>query len=166
MIDPPAALPEVGERAPARGIVALRPPLGSEAVLTVVHRLMRGFTRGGIEALEAIVTADVAILGVPHGRGSLLDQWRTRLKNLSYGRLSASEAVDDDKIERFTYEDLAVSGAPERPPTMTPGELLVRFPVATPRVGSEQLFGDEITLLLRREGSTYKIAGFGEENGP
>ena len=49
---------------------------------------------------------------------------------------------------------------------MKRGDLFVRFPVATPRVGSEQLFGDEITLLLRREGSTYKIAGFGEENGP
>lgn len=166
VIDQPTALPDVDERAAARGIVALRAPLGSEATLTVVHRLLRGFTRGGIEALEAIVTEDAVILGTVHGRGSLLDQWKVRLKNLNYARLSATEVVDDDKIERFTYEDLDVPGAPERPTMMKRGDLFVRFPVATPRVGSEQLFGDEITLLLRREGSTYKIAGFGEENGP
>ena len=74
--------------------------------------------------------------------------------------------MPEAKIERFTYEDLDVAGAPERPAEMSRGELLVRFPVATPRVGSEQLFGDVVTLLLRREGSGYRIAGFSEENGP
>ena len=49
---------------------------------------------------------------------------------------------------------------------MREGDALVRFPIATSRVGSEKLFGDEITLLLRRDGASYKIAGFGEENGP
>jgi hypothetical protein len=166
VLDQPPALPDVSEHAPARGVVALRPPLGSEAVLIVVHRLFRGFTRGGMEALEAIVTEDATVLGASRGRGPLLEQWRTRLRTLSYAKLAAGEIVEDAKIERFAYEDLDLPGAPERPAAMKPGELLVRFPVATPRAGSEQLFGDEMTLLLRREGPSYKIAGFGEENGP
>ncbi len=163
-VDP--ALPRVTERASAEGVVALRPGLSNEAVLIVVHRLFRGFTRGGIEALEALVTDDAALLGAPRGRDSLLDEWKTRLKNLSYGKLEASEIVDDAKIERFTYDELGAPGAPERPPSMKRGELLVRFPIATPRVGSEQLFGDEMTLVLRRDGRNYKIAGFGEDSGP
>ena len=70
------------------------------------------------------------------------------------------------RITRFTYEDLGVPGAPERPAAMKPGDLLVRFAVAEPRVGSEHLFGDEMTLLLRRDGRIYKIAGAEEDNGP
>ena len=166
VIEESPALPDVSERAAARGVVALRAPLGNEAVLTIVHRLFRGFVHGGIEALESILTDDVTILGSSRGRASLVDQWRARLKSLDYGRLSASAIVEDEKIERFAYADLDLPGAPERPATMKEGDVLVRFPIATPRVGSEKLFGDEVTLLLRREGSGYKIAGFGEENGP
>jgi hypothetical protein len=166
VIEESPALPDVSERAAARGVVALRAPLGNEAVLTIVHRLFRGFVHGGIEALESILTDDVTILGSSRGRASLVDQWRARLKSLDYGRLSASAIVEDQKIERFEYADLDLPGAPERPATMKEGDVLVRFPIATPRVGSEKLFGDEVTLLLRRDGSGYKIAGFSEENGP
>jgi hypothetical protein len=160
------AIPEVSERAPARGVVALRAPLGGGAVLTIVHRLFRGFTHGGIEALEPLLTDDATILGSGRGRAPLVEQWRTRLKNLDYGRLSVSAIVEDDQIERFDFDDLDLPGAPERPATMREGDALVRFPIATPRVGSEKLFGDEITLLLRRDGASFKIAGFGEVNGP
>jgi hypothetical protein len=168
VIEPPPAIPEVDERVAAGGVVALRAQLGSEAVLTVVHRLFRAFSREDAEALQAILTDDAALLGAAgaRGKGTLLDQWKARVKNPSYARLAGVELVERDRIERFTYEDLGGPGAPERPPMMKRGELLVRFPIATPRVGSEQLFGDSMTLLLRRDGQTYKIAGMGEENGP
>ncbi len=166
VVEVPPAMPRVAESARAEGVVALRPSLASEAVLIVVHRLFRGFTRGGIDALEELVTEDASIIGGPRGREALLDQWKGRLKNLSYARLEPAEIVDDAKVERFTYEDLDAQGAPPRPTTMKPGELLVRFPIATPRAGTEQLFGEWMTLVLRREGRGYKIAAVGEEDGP
>jgi hypothetical protein len=47
---------------------------------------------------------------------------------------------------------------------MRPGDLYVRVPIATPRVGQEQLFGDVLVLLLRREGGQLKIAGQADES--
>lgn len=169
VLEPTSAVPEVEERAPAEGVVALRAPLGSEAVLTVVHRLFRAFAHEDADGLQAILTDDAAVLGASRGgraKGSLLDQWKARVKNPSYARLAGAELVDAARIERFAYEDLGGPGGPARPAAMKRGELLVRFPVATPRLGSEQLFGDAMTLLLRRDGRTYKIAAAEEENGP
>jgi hypothetical protein len=48
---------------------------------------------------------------------------------------------------------------------MRPGDLYVRVPIATPRVGSDQLFGDILVLLLRREEGRLKIAGQADETG-
>jgi hypothetical protein len=166
VIEPVPAVPDADERASANGVVALRAPLGSDAVVMVVRRLFRAFARDDADALQAILTEDAVVLGPSRGKGSLIDQWRSRVKNAAYARLAGLELVDGDRIARFTYDDLAVPGAPERPAAMKPGELLVRFAVPTPRLGSEQLFGDGMTLLLRREGRGYRIAGAGEENGP
>ena len=47
---------------------------------------------------------------------------------------------------------------------MKPGDLYVRVPIVTPRIGSEQLFGDILVLLLRREDGRWKIAGQADEN--
>jgi hypothetical protein len=37
-------------------------------------------------------------------------------------------------------------------------DVLVRVPIVTTRLGQERLFGEEVLLWLRRDGSTYKIA--------
>ncbi len=177
VVEPEMAVPEAIERASAEGVVALRPPLGDEAVVTVVHRLFRAFAHEDVDALQAILTEDAVALAGPgtnrtsRGTGSLLEQWRVRVKNPAYARLGVSAAVDlvdEERIARFVYEDLGRPGAPDRPAAMKPGELLVRFSVAapTPRVGAERLFGDAMTLLLRRDGRVYRIAAVGEENGP
>jgi hypothetical protein len=183
VLEPASAVPQAEERGAAGGVVALRPPLGSEAVLAVVHRLFRAFAREDVEALQAILTDDASVLGFAHGgrgasanangKGGLLDQWKMRLKNPAYARLAGVDLVDRDRIERFRYEDLGGGGGatavPERPPGMRRDDLLVRFPVETPRLGSEQLFGDSMTLLLRRDGQagmSYRIAGLGEDHAP
>jgi hypothetical protein len=170
VVEPVPAIPEAEDRAPASGVVALRTPLPNEAVVAIVHRLFRAFVREDVDALQSTLTEDATILGKSHaargGERVLLDAWRARLKSLDYTRLAGSDLVQEAKIERFTYDDLGAPGAPERPPEMKPGELLVRFAVPTPRVGTEQLFGDEMTLLLRRDGRGYKIAGVGEDGGP
>jgi hypothetical protein len=185
VVEPIAAVPLPEEHATADGVVALRAPLGGDAVVTVVHRLFRAFAHEDVEALQAVLTEDAVALGDAQaarnaaGTGSasgiagapspLLDQWRTRLKNPAYARLAGpagGDLVDADHVTRFTYEDLGAAGAPARPAAMKAGELLVHFTIATPRIGAERLFGDAMTLLLRRDGRTYKIAGMGEENAP
>ena len=48
---------------------------------------------------------------------------------------------------------------------MRAGDLYVRSPIATPRVGNEQLFGDVLVLMLRRENGRLRIAGQADETG-
>jgi hypothetical protein len=170
VVEPAPALPVATEHATARGVVALREPLGDEAVAQVVRAFFRAFEREDLDALRNLVTEDAMPMAALRGsRSSLLELWGQRMKTLDYGRLAGSEVARVDAMERWSYaalEGSATAPTLERPAEMRPGDLLVRVPIATPRVGSEQLFGDVVTLLLRRDGRGYKIAGFAEENGP
>jgi hypothetical protein len=161
VLEPEPAVPEVKESAASRGVVALREPLGGEAVVTIVHMLFRGFIHQDKDDLANLATSDAVALGPQ--RSPLLERWQKMLAEHDYKRLAGSEVARIDRIERYAYEDLGGAGAPARPPEMHPGEILVRVPVATPRVGSDQLFGDVVVLLLRRDGQRFRIAGFGEE---
>ena len=154
------------DRVRAEGVVALREPLGGDAVAATVRALFRGFEREDAETLASLVTDDATVLGAARGsRGagqtgqsgqagerSVLELWRARLRTVDYGRLAGAEVAQIDRIERFAYADLGGAGEPERPAEMQSGDVLARVPVATPRVGSEQLFGDVVVLLLRRDG--------------
>ena len=73
------------------------------------------------------------------------------------------EVARVDRIERYAYDDLGGPGAPARPAEMREGEILVRVPVATPRMGSDRSLGDVVVLLLRRDGERFLIAAFGQE---
>jgi hypothetical protein len=73
------------------------------------------------------------------------------------------EVARVSQLEKHTFETFGQPGAPPRPPEMRPGDLYVRVPIATPRVGTEQLFGDVLVLLLRREDGRLKIAGQADE---
>jgi hypothetical protein len=173
VVEPPPAVPEATEHATSSGVVALREPLGGEAVLAVVRAMFRAFAHEDRDALSALLTADAAPLAMGAasaqgpGRGvhgALLDQWSARLRSLDYGLLAGTEVARVDRIDTYTYADLeGTSGGMARPEAMRSGDLLVRVPVALPRVGAEPLFGDVVVLLLRREGDGFRIAGEGEE---
>jgi hypothetical protein len=85
-----------------------------------------------------------------------------RLKTTSFDQLEIDQMYDPQQVEVYAREELGQPGRPPRPPSMGADDVLVRIPVATPRVGADVLFGDEIKLLLRRVGETYKIHGYGE----
>ena len=98
-------------------------------------------------------------------RQQLVEIWRTKMKSFEYQRLAGLEVARISQIERHTYETMGAPGSPPRPAEMRQGDIYIRVPIATPRVGSEQLFGDILVLLLRREDGRLKIAGQADENG-
>lgn len=144
----------------------MREPLADKDVEDVVRAYIRGFEREDDQALIQLLAQDAVSLG-RHGstRQQLVEIWRTKMKSFDYQRLAGLEVARISQIERHTYETLGVPGAPSRPPEMRPGDLYVRVPIGTPRVGSEQLFGDVLVLLLRREDGRLKIAGQADESG-
>lgn len=168
VVEPPPALPTIAERAPGRGVVALREPLSNEAVRDVVRAYFRMFLAEDIEGLAALLTSDVVSLD-PRARGSrstVVDGWRARMRQLDYSKLSGLEVVQLDRLERFGLVDLEGSTSPARPTVMREADTLVRVPIAAARVGGERFFGDTLTLLLRRDEGRFKIAGVAEEDSP
>ena len=165
-MDPPAAMPGTTDRAEARGMVALREPLADRDVEDVVRAYVRNFEREDEPALVQLLAQDAAPLGRVGTRQQLIETWRMKLKSFEYQRLAGLEIARLSRLERHTYETLGLPGAPARPGEMRPGDVYVRVPIATPRVGSEQLFGDVLVLLLRREDGRLKIAGQADETGP
>ncbi|MBX3210233.1 MAG: hypothetical protein KF764_34695 [Labilithrix sp.] len=164
VLDPPAALPAPSDRAEARGVVALREPLADKDVEEVVQAYIRAFEREDDQALIQLVAEEAASLGRPgSSRQQLIETWRTKMKSFEYQRIAGLEVARISQMERHTYETLGAPDSPERPVEMRPGDLYVRVPIATPRVGSEQLFGDVLVLLLRREDGRLKIAGQADE---
>ncbi|MDB4936102.1 MAG: hypothetical protein JWP87_3074 [Labilithrix sp.] len=165
VLEPPPAMPAPSDRAAATGIVALREPLADKDVEDVVRAYVRAFEREDLEALVQLLAQEASPLGRAGSKAQLVELWRTKMKNFEYQKLAGVEVVRVAQIEKHGYDTLGASGAPARPAEMRPGDLYVRVPIATPRVGSDQLFGDVLVLLLRREDGRLKIAGQADESG-
>jgi len=164
VIEPPPARPAAVDRAPATGMVALREPLADKDVEQVVRAYLGAFEREDLDALVQLLAQDAVPLGRAGSKAQLIELWRTKMKNFEYQRLAGVEIARFAQIERFGYEALAASGGPQRPLEMRPGDLYVRVPIATPRVGTDPLFGDILVLLLRREDGHLRVAGQADEN--
>jgi hypothetical protein len=166
VLEPPPAMPSPSDRAVAAGIVALREPLADKDVEEVVRAYIRAFEREELDALVQLLAQEASPLGRAGGKTQLVELWRTKMKNFEYQKLAGLEVARVAQIEKHGYDALGGAGAPARPTEMRPGDLYVRVPIATPRVGTEQLFGDVLVLLLRREDGRLKIAGQADESGP
>ena len=163
VLEPPAALPAAQERGKTAAVLALREPAPEEDVDEVVRGYLGAFEREDVAALAGMLTQDAAPLGRAGGRSQLVELWRSRMKSFEYQRLAGIEVARMSQLERRGYDGFP-PGGPPRPSEMRPSDVLVRVPIATPRVNGEQLFGDVLVLLLRREEGKLRIAGQSDEN--
>jgi hypothetical protein len=156
-------MPGVATRAAARGVVALREPMGGDAVRAVVEQLAEAWELGSLEGLLALLTVDAGpIEARTRGRGPLMEGWRQRLHAHEYTRLAGVDLVRADRVERWTWDELGSSDGPARPADMRPDELYVRAPLEVTHIANEKVFGDVMILLLRPEDGRYKVAAYGE----
>jgi hypothetical protein len=159
-------VPNPAERADARGVVALREPLGGDAVRDVVLAVVDAWQRESLDQLVLLLTTDAGpIEARSRGRSVLIEGWRQRLHAHEYRRLAGVDLVREDRIERYGWDDLSAPDAPARPAEMRIEELYVRVPLEVTRASGERLFGDVMLVLLRREEGKYKIAAYGEADG-
>jgi hypothetical protein len=166
VVEPPAALPGAASHADARGVVALREPLGGDALREAVVQVAEAWQQGSLEALVALLTSDAgAIEARARGRGPLVEGWRQRLRAHEYARLAGAELVRPERIERWSWDELGASDAPARPADMRPDEVYVRAPLEVTRLANEKVFDDVMVLLLRLEDGRYKVSAYGEVEG-
>jgi hypothetical protein len=165
-VDPLAVLPRPVDTAKESDSVAtLRTPLPPETVAGLVRRYFEAFHARSSQPIENDL--DDVILDLrelPNGAGDRAKQYwigdfNARVKGLPYDQVDVEQMYRSQDVEVYARETLGQPGRPPRPSAMGADDVLVRIPIATPRLGADVLFGDEITLLLRRDGSTYKIHG-------
>jgi hypothetical protein len=151
--------------ASARGVVALREPLSTDAVVDVVESFVDAWAHEALDVLVGMLAADAGpIEARGRGRAALVEGWRQRMHAHEYRRLLGVEVVRPDRIQRWTLQDLA-TGDPSRP-DLRPGELLVRAPVEAATINGDKLFGDMLVMILRVDDGKYKIVAYGETDGP
>jgi hypothetical protein len=167
VLEPEALVPAAAARAPARGVIALREPAGADAVVELVRGLFDGWSRQSLDAMLAFTTSDAGLLdGSDHGHAALVESWRQRLHAHEYNRLAGSEIVRPERIERWDWDELGTPPNPSRPSGMHAGEVLVRVPIEVTSIAGERVFGDMLTLVLKRQEGRLRIAAYGESEGP
>ena len=166
--DPTTALPRASDVARSSDTAAtLRPPVPDEVALALVARVFGAFHARSAQQIEPDVD-DYVVDVTPEGgsggrpRASWIWELQNRLRTGAFDALDVDQMYRPSDVEIYGVEDLGLPGRPTRPASMGPDETLVRVPIATPRVGADVLFGDEILLLLRRDGARFKIRGYGE----
>lgn len=169
-VDPQSTLPRPLDVAREGDVVAtLRAPLPSEAIAEVVRRLFEAFHARSTASVEDDLDDTILDLRIDSSgavgdrpKGYFLSDLAQRMKASSFDQLDVEQMYRSQEVEVYAREELGQPGRPPRPPSMAADDVLVRVPIATPRVGADALFGDEIKLLLRRAGRGYKIHGYGE----
>lgn len=164
-VDPVSSIPPATDKAGAvDGVVTLRTPIGTEQVMGIVQRLFEAFHARSLAPIDGDV--DDTVLDLASGeasrpRAQFLGMLAERMKG-PLDQLEIDQMYRPQDVEIWARDDLGLPGRPTRPNAMGPDDVLVRIPIVTPRVGTDVLFGDEIRLLLRRDGSTYRIRGYYE----
>jgi hypothetical protein len=167
VLDAPPVLPAPRIRGSAQGVVSLREPSGQDAVVELVRAFVDGWQRASLDALLALTAPDAGLIDGPdHGHAALVESWRQRLRAHDYGRLAGAEVMLPERIERWEWDELGTPPRPTRPPTMRPGEILIRAPLEVTRIGGERVFGDVVVMVVRRQEGGLRIAGYGEVDAP
>jgi len=162
VLEQPLTVPDVTERGKAEdGVVALREPYESRALVDLVKAYFRAWEHEDTDGLSRMLTSDAILLRRPGV--NVVESFRVRLRTYEYQRIAGLEVARFDRLERHGFGDLPSS---ERPLEMRDGDVLVRVPVLVSRVQGDPLFGESLVLLVRRDEGALRIAGLAEEGAP
>jgi hypothetical protein len=165
-IDPISAPPPARAQASsAEALLTLRTPLGTDRALATVEELFRKAVVEDGEGLEPLFTRDaVSITNAAPSGGQgqsplALLLWQGRFRKLDYTKLAGEPIYREAELQIFRADDTldALPHPAVHPETLVEGDVVVRVPILTTRVGAERLFGDEIVLWMRREGDRFRI---------
>lgn len=162
-VDPVSARPAPRDRASsADGLVMLRTPLGVDRAVDAVKELFHATVLADGEALDALFTREpVATHGAPSGgpTQSALFFWQTRLRKHDYTKLAGEPIYNEAELQIFRGGDSldALPNVAVHPDALGEGDVVVRVPILTTRLGADRLFGDEMIVWMRRDGDRFRI---------
>jgi hypothetical protein len=166
-LEPEPARPTPVSSAEAHGVVALREPVGSRAVLEFVEAFLDAWRRESLDDLDALLSQSVdagPIEARGRGRAALIENWKQRLKAYTheYARLEG-ELVDPGRIEHWDSDEGGHIGGSSFPRVdLRVGDVYVTAPLRVTSSGSDRLFGDFLVMVLRREKGDLRMVAYGE----
>lgn len=167
LVDPKSEPPSPAEVAESdAGPIGLRAPISEKSARKLVGDFFAAMTNEELPALFSFFTADSLYRssrgGAPIGSS---EAYRARAQRFDYRALRNAPVFDEDRIELYRYDDFDVAWELPitRPVGMTRHDVVLRVPVTTTHSNAGRLFGDELILILRRDGEALRIAGIVED---
>ena len=146
---------------------ALAPTGSVEQALDVVQAFFAAVHNEDLTQLTLLITPDCLWWSPTTGRSvasSALSTWQIRFRRLPYaladGPLIRRHDVHvyyDGELEHFLPEPAV------RPTNVQPYDLAFNLSILNPRLGSERLFGDTLTLFMRYQQDRFRIYAMIEE---
>lgn len=165
-VDPSSAPPKAKDAATTTdGLVTLRTPVGVEQAFSTIQTFFQAIVAEDADLLGTVLTRDALLTnpsmasGGPAGSPSAPLFWTHRFRKLDYTKLAGEVVYRENDLDVYRAGDeLSLSPHPAvRTDALDAGDVVIRVPIATPRLGTDRFFADEIIVWLRRTGNEYKI---------
>jgi hypothetical protein len=135
-----------------------------EQAFSTIQTFFQGIVAEDADLVATMLTRDALITnpsssGGPGGSPSAPLFWSHRFRKLDYTKLAGEVVYRENELDVYRAGDeLSLSPHPAvRTDALNAGDVVIRVPIATPRLGTERLFGDEMIVWLRRTNDEYKI---------
>ncbi len=164
--DPAPRIPPAESAAnPSQGLVVLRTPANPAAARDTVRDFFRAVVDEAPDKLDELVDSQAYVqTGSGQGRQRALSYWRRRLSRLDYGALAGRLVYHPSEVETYRAVDVArLRSTRHFPVSLGNDDILIRVPIAVPRVGNTRLFGDEILFVLHPHAQGYTISEMVED---
>ncbi len=163
VLEPPPAIPPTVTVADARGVVALRASLSSDAIRDCVAALLDAWQRASLDALSALLAEGAGpIEARARGPGALVEAWRQRLRSHEYKRLEGLDSGAPRPRRALRVRRAGRAGLARAPGRHAPRRDFVRVPLEVTQVAGDKLFEPTIVLLMHAEGGRARITAYGE----
>lgn len=155
-LPPPAA-----EGATANGVLVLHAPEDTARIRATITRFFAAAVEEDLDALRALLSPDAMALDAQQGREiPALPTWSARFARLDYSQLGGRVLLYPSEVSVFRGR-AALALAAERGElglTLAAEAVLVQVPIVTPRVGSVELFSEEMWFVLMPGKNGYRIS--------
>lgn len=140
--------------------------MGERPARELVRAFFHALSTEDLASLASLLTSDATFGTLSGGpKASALDVFRARIQRFDYLPLARAFVYEEARVEAYRYEEFDAKNklSLARPAGMVPGELVLRIPIATTHTQAGRVLGDEVVLLIRREGERPRIRAIVEE---
>lgn len=164
-VDPTPALPAAtATDSSEHALVVLQAPADTSAARATVRSFFRAVVEEQPAKLDALFSRDAWMqTGGQSDRQHALTYWHARLAKLDYSVLRGRLVYRESDMETYRPKDLArLRAVRHLSLSISDDQVLIRVPIATPRVGNKRLFADEMLFVLSPKANAYVIDGVDE----